>query len=131
MDQGPLVTEQMDAGAKLAYEFTRRIPLQAAFWLKAVEDGKWFLYLASDQINDSKISEAYDLVNRIFGPGPHLWLDPMQVKVTGTDQPLARGVIELQQQYPGLLPMRLRTFMLGGVYVEEVFIYPLPVPVPG
>jgi hypothetical protein len=52
MDQGALVSEQIDAGADLARRF-EKYPLQAAFWLKGAEDGRWFLYLVSDQINDS------------------------------------------------------------------------------
>ena len=43
MDQGPLVTEQIDAGAKLVNDFDRRTPLQAAFWLKESEVGEWYL----------------------------------------------------------------------------------------
>ena len=51
------MTEQIEAGAKLAGEFNRRTPLQAAFWLKESESAQWFLYLTSDQINDSNLAE--------------------------------------------------------------------------
>lgn len=128
MDQGPLVTEQIDAGAELAREFDKRIPLQAAFWLKEAEDGQWYLYLASDQINDSNFHAAYGEVHRLLGPGPHLWLDPFQVKVAGTDHRIVKDVIALQQKYPAPLVRRLRTQLLGGVYVDEAYLYPIPVP---
>jgi hypothetical protein len=131
MDQGPLVTEQIDAGAKLANGFDGYKPLQAAFWLKESEDGQWYLYLISDQINDSNFDLAYGEVHRLLGPGPHVWLDPFQVKVAGVDHPVAKAVITTQQTYPGRLPTRLRNRMLGGVSVDEVYIYPIPVPVSG
>jgi hypothetical protein len=131
MDQGPLVTEQIEAGAKLARAFDQRTPLKAAFWLKESEDRQWFLYLASDRINDSNFDVAYGEVLRILGPGPNLWLDPFQVKVTGTDDPVTRAVLAIQQQYPGKPATRLRNCMLGGLGVDEVYLYPIPVPVPG
>ena len=130
MDQGPLVTEQIDAGAKLASDFERRMSLQAAFWLKESEDGQWYLYLVSDQINDTNFDIAYGEVIRILGRGPHLWLDPFQVKVAAVDDPIARAVIAIQQKYPAPLATRLRNRMLGGVSIEEVYIYPIPVPAP-
>jgi hypothetical protein len=128
MDQGPLVTEQIDAGAKLASEFDKRTPLQVVFWLKAREDGQWLLYLASDQINDSNFDLAYGEVLRLLSPGSNMWLDPFQVKVSGTDNPLAKEVLAIEQKYGGKLAMRLRSLMLGGIYVDEVYIYPIPVP---
>jgi hypothetical protein len=53
------------------------------------------------------------------------------VKVRGADHPVAKAVLEIQQKYPGHLPMRLQTRMLGNLYVDEAFIYPIPVPAPG
>src|SRR5262245_39346710 len=128
MDQGPLVTEQIDAGARLANEFDRQTPLQAAFWLKESEDRQWYLYLISDQINDTNFDRAYAEVLRLLGRGPHLWLDPLQVKVAGVENPVAKAVIATQQQYPGSFATRLRNRMLGGVSVDEVYIYPIPIP---
>ena len=129
MDQGPLVIEQIDEGAKLASAFDKRTPLQAVFWLKESEDGEWFLYLASDQINDSNFDLAYGEVVRLLRPGSNMWLDTFQVKVTGSDDPIAKAVLAIQQKYPGKLATRLRNRMLGGVSVDEVYIYPFPVSV--
>jgi hypothetical protein len=131
MGQGPLVTEQIDAGAKLASEFDMVKPLEAAFWLKESEGGQWFLYLASQKIDDTNFDVAYGEVVRLLGRGPHIWLDPFQVKVAGTEDPVVKAVLDVQKRYPGRLAMRLRDRMLGGVSVDEVYIYPIPVPAPG
>jgi hypothetical protein len=130
MDQGPLVSEQIDAGVKLAREFERWKPLQAAFWLKESEDGQWYLYLVSDQINDTNFDLAYGEVHRLLGRGPHLWLDPFQVKVAGVDNSIAKAVIAVQQEYPSSRGTRLRNRLLGGVSVDEAYIYPVPFPAP-
>lgn len=131
MDQGPLVIEQIDAGARLATRFGDYATLCAAFWLKESEDGQWYLYLASDQINDGNFDLAYGEVLRLLGRGPHLWLDPFQIKVAGADDPIVKEVVGIQQRYPRNLPTRLRNRMLGGFSVDEVYLYPIPVPVPG
>jgi len=130
VDQGPLVIEQIDAGAELARAFDSRYGLRAAFWLKESEDGQWYLHLASDRINDSNFDAAYGEVLRLLG-GPQLWLDAFQVKVNGTDDPLVKAVLEIQQKYSDRMATRVRNRMLAGVSVEEVYIYPIPVPAPG
>lgn len=128
MDQGPLVTEQIVAGARLAAEFAERTPLRAAFWLKESGDGEWFLYLASDQINDSNFDLAYEDVHHLLGRWPRAWLDSFQVKVAGVGNPIVKDVIDIQQQYPAKFATRLRTRMLGGVFVADAYVYPIPVP---
>ncbi len=131
MDHGPLVSEQIDAGAKLASEFASdHQPLQAAFWLKESDDGQWFLYLVSDQIDDSNFDLAYREVLKLLGPGPHMWLDPLQVKVAGSDDPLAQAVEDVQRTQSTRLATRLRNRMLGGLSIEEVYIYRHPITTP-
>lgn len=130
MGQGSLVTEMIDAGAKLAEAFAAHYkPLQAVAWLKGGEGGAWYLYLISDQIDDANRPEAYGEVIRLLGPGSHIWLDPFQVKVRGVEEPLSRDLLKLQQGFPHLFPMRLPTRMLGGQYFEDGYLYLVPVTV--
>lgn len=130
MDQGPLVIQQIDAGARFIHEFAKYTPVQAVFWLKTTEDNQWLLYLAGDQIDDSNFDVAYGEVQRIASMMPDLWLDPFQVKIIGADAPLAKAVMEIQKKYPGKLPTRYHGRALGGLSVEEVYIYQLPIAVP-
>ena len=127
MDQGPLVSDQIKAGARIAREFASQYkPLKAAFWLKEAETGRWYLYLVPDGIDDSGIQPAYAEITRLAGPSPDVWLDAFHVKVVPPDDPLAREVSEKQAKY-GKFATRLHG-MLGGRYVEEVFAYSLPIP---
>ena len=50
-------------------------------------------------------------------------LDPFQIKVMGTNKPIAKAVVELQEKYPEQLPMRYHGRPLGGVSIDEVYIY--------
>ena len=130
MDQGPLVTELIDAGARFLREFAKYTPVQAAFWLKDSEDSQWFLYVAGDQIDDSNFGVAYGEVIRIAGKMPDPWLDPFQIKVLGTNEPLVKAVLQIQAKYPSGIPIRYHGGQIAGLSVEEVYIYPLPINVP-
>ena len=129
MDQGSLVMPQIEAGARLVNAFAAYKPVRAAFWLKDSDDREWFLYLASDQIDDSNFDLAYGEVLRITAKYPDPWLDPFQVKVVGSAAPVAKDVIGAQQKVPGKMATRLHGRQMGGVMVEEAYIYPVSVPV--
>ena len=129
MDQGPLVMPQIEAGARLVKEFDAYKTVSAAFWLKEGESRNWYLYLASDQIDDSNFDLAYGEVIRITGKNPDPWFDPFQVKVVGSDAPVARDVIAIQQKFPSKMARRLQGHPLGGRSVEDAYVYPLPVTV--
>jgi len=130
MDQGPLVSEQIDAGARLIDAFGQYAPVQAAFWVRERGNDQWYLYLTSDQIDDTNFDLAYGEILRILGKGPHLWLDPFQVKVTSLDEPVTKDVIALMNKYPGRLPMWYHGRLLGGLSIEEAYIYPIPITLP-
>lgn len=120
---------QIDAGARLVNEFDAYAPLRAAFWLKSKDEGEWFLYLASDRIDDTNFDRAYGEVLRLTSKSPSPWLDPFQVKVVAADDPLAKDVIALLAKYPGRGALRYHGRELGGLPVEDVYIYPTPAPV--
>jgi hypothetical protein len=129
MDQAPLVIEQIDAGARFLGEFQKYLPVQAAFWLKETEEGDWSLYVASDQITDDNFDVGYGEVVRIAGQLRDPWFDPLQVKLIGVSDPLARAALDLQRRYPGRVPARFHGKIFGGVSVDEVYLYPSPIPV--
>ena len=130
MDQGSLVMEEIDAGAELAREFNHYNVVKVAFWLKASDDDHRYLYLASDQIDDSNFDLAYGEVLRLTSQMPSLYLNPFRVKVIGADDPLAKAAVDIQKRYPGRFPTRFGGTMFGGVFVDEVYIYPSPLSSP-
>jgi hypothetical protein len=103
--------------------------VQSAFWLKDSEYGNWNLYIASEQITDDNFDIAYGEVVKIGGEMKDPWLDIFQVMVIGADHPLAKAADELRHRYPGRSPVRFGHRNFGGVEVDEVCIYPSPLPV--
>ncbi len=130
MDQDSLVMEVIDAGAELAREFNNYNVVKVAFWLKASDDEHRYLYIASDQINDSNFDLAYGEVLRLTSMMNSIYLDPFRVKVIGADDPLAKAAVEILKRFPGRLPTRFGGTMFGGVFVDEVYIYPYPLSSP-
>ncbi len=130
MDQGPLVTEQIDAGAKFLGEFQKYAPVQAAFWIKDNEEGGWYLYVASDQITDDNFDVAYGEVVRIAAGIQDPWFDQFQVKLIGSDHALAKVVSDIRGRFPGRLRAQLLGKTFAGVTVDDVYVYPSPIPAP-
>ena len=124
MDTNPLVTEEVDAGAELIQRFQEYMPVEAAFWLNPSDEGRWVLNIVSPKIDvatfDLGFAEILRLVREMRTP----YIDPFQVGLIGSDDPLAKAAIEANRKYPGPMPTRFRGKNFGGVPVEEVYIYP-------
>lgn len=125
-----MVSEHIEAGARFLAEFQKYVPIQSAFWFKDDEESTWWLYVASDQITDENFDLAYKEVVRIAGVLQDPWFDLFLVKVIGEDHRLAKSVAELQHRYPGPSPIHLYGKTVGGVTLDEVYVYPLPLPAP-
>lgn len=130
MDQGPLVIDQFDSGAKFLREFQKYVPVKAAFWLKESTEDEWILYVASDQITDDNFDVAYGEVLRIAGQMHDPLFNPFHVQLIGGNDPLAKAALEINRRYPGPVATRFHGKVFGGLPVEEVYIYPSPIPVP-
>jgi hypothetical protein len=130
MDQGPLVTEEIEGAAKFLAAFGKQVPIRVAFWLKDSEEGLWFLYVASDEITDENFDVGYGKVARVARSIIDPWFDHFRVKLLGMDDPLAMAALELSRRHPGRVPLRFRDSSFGGMSVEDAYIYPPPAPVP-
>jgi hypothetical protein len=98
--------------------------VEAAFWLNPSEDGKWALYIASPAIDRGKYDLGFREVLRLVREMRTPYIDPFQVRLIGSDDPLAKAAFEINQKFPGPIPTRLRGKNFGGIPVEEVYIYP-------
>jgi hypothetical protein len=122
MDQGPLVADEVDAGAELVQAFDKAYPVKAAFWLKASDDELRYLYIASDSITDSNLGQAYREVLRLAHQMQTPYLDPFRVKLIGGNNPLA--IAAAQKRSAGPFRTRVGGGIFGGTTVDEVFLYP-------
>jgi hypothetical protein len=128
MDQGPLVTEEIEAGAELVREFDKYEPVKVAFWLKASDEDHRFLYIASEHINDTNFAVAYGEVLRLSDKLHSIYLDPFRVKLIGADDPLARAAVEIHQRFAGHTAARIGGKVFGGISIDDAYIYPSPLP---
>jgi len=122
--------EEIDAGAELAREFDKYEPVEAAFWLKASDEDHRFLYIASERIDDTNFDVAYGEVLRLADKMQSIYLDPFRVKLISADDPLAKAAVDIHKRFPGRRPTRFGGMTFGGISVDEVYIYPSPLPAP-
>ena len=124
MDQEPLVIEQIDEGEFFLSEFKKKYPVQVALWMKPTEDAQWYLYVASDQINDNNKREAHAEVLRLSPPLSTPFFDGFRVKLIGTDDACTQEALNVYRGYPARIPTRMSRREFGGVHVDGVYIYP-------
>ena len=126
MDQGPLVIEEANAGEEFVRRLDKRLPVSAAFWVKDSEEERWYLYVASDEITDSNLNVAYGEVLRVAADAPSPHLDPFQVKLIPSGDPLAQAALTIHHRFPTKLATRLGSSNFGGMGVDAVYLYPAP-----
>lgn len=130
MDQNSLVSEAVAAGADFIREFDKSFPVRASFWAKFEDEWRWQLYIVSDSFDDSNILDRHEEAIRTANANPTPFLDPFQVKLIPTDDPLAQEAIQFHELYPGRPATRLGSGAFGGREVEGVYIYPSPIAAP-
>ena len=102
MDSNPLVDELVEDGRKLIEGLRHDgFPVSAAGWLQESDGGQWFLYLASPEVGAKGIMAAYRALNATYRRMGPLWVSPFEIKLVGTDDPVAKAVEDLNRRFPG------------------------------
>lgn len=125
MDQVTLVENQIADGQLLVEELIKDgFQVTAASWMKTSDDGQWFLYLASP-IADTAPLKAYGRVHTVARRMPQPFLvGPLDIKLIGPTEPVAKAILEVQRRYPRKSPLHLGESTLAGVSIEGAYIYP-------
>lgn len=124
------MTEEIDAGAELTREFDKYRSVKAAFWLKTSDEEQRYLYIASDQINDTNLGVAYGEMLRVANQMQSPYLDPFRVKLICGDDPLAQAAVDIHERFPSPRASRFGGTSFGGLSVDDVYVYPYPSPLP-
>ena len=119
-----LVNEQIDAGAAFVRDFHDYAPVSVAFWVASADSDNVFLYIASDDIDDSNFDVAYGQVLRKLSGKRSQWLDPFQIKLVNSLDPMAQAAIEIRDSYPMPLTTLYGGSSLGGTSIDGALIYP-------
>jgi len=124
MGEELLVNEQIDAGAEFIRDFNDYVPVSVAFWIVLPESESVFLYIASDDIDDRNFDVAYGEVLRKLSGKRSQWLDPFQIKLVNSSDPIAQDAMRIRDRYPGPLVTRYGGSSLGGTSIDGACIYP-------
>jgi len=127
-----LVENQIDDGKRIVDQLiSDGFEVTAAFWVKTAEEGLWHLYIASPLVKAEKPGEAYPALYASLSKIPGLWAQLAGIKLVKSTNPVARGAKEILDRYPARIPTRYRRPQLGGLAIEEAYIYPSPAPKEG
>ncbi len=124
MGEELLVNEQIDAGADFVRDFNDYLAVSVACWVIPAESDDVFLYIASDDIDDSNFDVAYGEVLRRLSGKKSRWLDPFQIKLVNSSDPIAHDAIEIRDRYPAPLVTRYGGSSIGGMSIDGACIYP-------
>jgi hypothetical protein len=126
MDQNPLVNEYRVMGETIASKCAEAgIDVTAAFWVKPSEDGQWYLYLASRDVEDRGLREAF---RRVFAAldqiNPPPQIDTLvDLKLIGATNPITKDILSIQSRYPAPLSTWYRGRQLGKMAIDEAYLY--------
>jgi hypothetical protein len=130
MDQETLVRNQIDEGRRfLARLAVEGVPVTGAFWVKTSEEGRWFFYLATPEVDDKGLGDAYGEAYGVLDHVDPVCLTIFNVKLVSPANPIARDAMNLQQLHRGRKPLRINGSRVGDISAEEIYIYP-PVTMP-
>ena len=134
MDTDTLVENRIDYGQKLVEELPQRgFEVMAAFWLQPSENGKWYFYIVSPVVDAEGLIQAYRRLHpAIYAMPQPFWIDPLEIKLIGPSNAIARDVMAIHGRGSGPLacPIRWGGKRLGNVSIEGAYLYPVPATTP-
>lgn len=122
MDQGSLVAGRLDVAKRFVDEFSQSFPVAIALLVHVCDEDVWDFYIASDQFNDGKLSEAYGEVLRIADTIREPLFDPFRVRLLGLDASIVRTALEFYEKRSPTIPAEIATDQFAGREVDAVYL---------
>ena len=117
-----MVEIQIDGGKALVESLRATgFDVTVSGWTKSSEEGDWYLYIASRDVDDRGIADAYRTVYRTIKANPEFGIDPFEVKLVERQNPITKDLLEIQGS--ARVATRSRRPKLGHVSVEETYVY--------
>ncbi len=127
MDQGTLVEVQIRDAVELI-DLLRKggVGVVGACWMKESDGEVWYLYLVTPLVGKGGSTlQAYRRINEVIRGLPEpLWIDPFQIKAVGPSEAVGQAILDIQRRHSRRLPARVALTSLGGVSIEEAYLYP-------
>jgi hypothetical protein len=92
-------------------------------WTKSSEEGDWYLYIASKDVDVCGLADAYQKIYSTIKSNPKFGIDPFEVKLVSWQNPIAKDLLDIRGV--GVIPFatRSRRPKLGPMSVEETYVY--------
>ena len=92
-------------------------------WTKATEEGDWCLYIASKDVEERGIAQAYRTVYETIQANPKIDIDPFEVKLIERQNPIAKDLLDIRGAAVARVATRSRRPKLGHMSVEDTYVY--------
>jgi hypothetical protein len=89
-----------------------------------LEDERWKLYVVSKDVDVKGPLIAYRAVADALRHIPDSWVSMSDVKLVGGGDAIVRDLLDVLKDNAGRLSTRHRRPVIGGVSVEEAYVYP-------
>lgn len=119
-----MVEMQIDGGKALVDSLRNAgFDVTVSGWTKTSEEGDWYLYIASKDVDDGGLADAYRRVYTAIQGKPEFGIDPFEVKLIGRQNPIAKDLLTIRGAGGARLATRSRRPKLGHMSVEETYVY--------
>jgi hypothetical protein len=129
MDSDALVEKGTNDGQKLITQLVHEgFDVTAAAWVKETEEGQWFLYVVSKEVDVAGLRAAYRRAQTIMRQmSDPLWIDRFELKLFSPASSVGTDLLDLLHTYvTGKSPVHSRRSKLGDVPIDELILYPSP-----
>jgi len=112
-------------GGKALLETLRNVGFDVIVggWTKSTDEGDWYLYIASKDVDERGIAEAYGTIYTTIRANPELFIDPFEVKLIGRQHPITKDLLDTQGIRVAPNVLRSRRPKLGNMYVDDTYVY--------
>jgi hypothetical protein len=124
MDTDTLVDKKIDGRKLLARLAKNGFAVAAACWVKTSEEERWFLYIASNAVDQKGLSAAYTDAYGALLSMDDPWISMGEIKLISPNHPIARDLVAILEKHSGRGPIRTNRPRIGDVGIEEGYIYP-------
>jgi len=125
MDTVTLVESQIDDGQRLLDRLGEKgFVVRAACWVKPADEGRWSLYIATPAVDEKGDTlPAYRQIIPVLQSLGSDWITSSDVKVVGAKHPIVQDALDVLRRFPHSTPIRSPRPLLGGIPVEDLFVY--------
>ncbi len=126
MDSVALVENRIDDGRRFTELLAlKEIDVIAAAWIKSSEEGIWYLYLATEEVDKKGLWAAYrEFYSVLRSEIPEASFSTSEVKLIGKANAITKDILAIRGEEVPHASTRFLGSLIGGLGIEEAYIYP-------